>query len=236
MTYHFLVLDRKDVTVNQKGKEAEIQKWEAEVRKTLASKKAGAPKLSKQEEVLLQVQLTKEIGIRTEVESLKRQLSEGLQVVHSLVDTRLEVFQQYISQIFSLLLACAMGRPAELLETDPFDAIIVSLLVKRVLLRAYLRSSKEIRKLLRRKIRIPNPLDRHRYTPCHQFDFCSGEPSGRDAGAYVHFTFPSFVLEANFDCRACVESALSMLHSCGEKPNKPLYILIHSSIAISSST
>ena len=124
----YLVLDRNDSKGIQKGKEAEIQKWEAEVRKNLANKKAGAPKLSKQEEALLQAQLEKERGIRNEVESLKHQLSEGLQIVHSLVDTQLEAFQSYISPVSGLLLDCALGRPAELLGTAPFDAFVVSMI------------------------------------------------------------------------------------------------------------
>ena len=119
------MLGQKDEKGIQKGKNADIEKWEAEVRKNLANKKAGASKLSKQEEALLQAQLEKEKGIRMEVESHRIRLSEGLQVVHSLVDTQLEAFQTYISPISGLLLDCVLGRPAEILGTAPFDAIIV---------------------------------------------------------------------------------------------------------------
>lgn len=59
---------------------------------------------------------------------LKYRLLEGLQVVQSLVDTHLEAFQGYIARATGLLLACAVGRAAELLDTAPFDAFIVSLM------------------------------------------------------------------------------------------------------------
>jgi hypothetical protein len=194
----------------------------------LASKKAGAPKLSKQEETLLQAQLAKEKVVRSEVESLKRRLSEGLQIVHSLVETQLEVFQHYISRLIALLLPCALGRPAELLGTAPFDAIIVSLQYRFLILIYVLILSKESRDLLRREVHIHKSLGRHCYPPCHQLDFCSGRPSDRAAGAYVNL-IKSFICiwNAKHACRAYTKSSLSMLHSCGAEPIESCYILIH---------
>jgi hypothetical protein len=121
-----VVLPRKESNVNQKGKEAEIQKWEAEVRQSLINKKAGGPKLTKQEEAMLQAQLAKEKAIRSEIDAMRLRLCEGLDVVRSLVDTRLEAFQRYISPITSLFLACALDKPAQLVGDALFDAFIVS--------------------------------------------------------------------------------------------------------------
>lgn len=120
-------MNRKEPIAPQKGKEAEIQKWEAEVRQSLANKKAGGPKLSKQDEAALQAQLVKEKGIRAAVDALKLRLCEGLDIVESLVDTQLEAFQGYISPITSLLLSCALGKPAELVDDALFNTFIVSL-------------------------------------------------------------------------------------------------------------
>lgn len=120
------MLNRKEAAFDKKGKEAEIQKWEAEVRQTLANKKTGANKLSKEEEALVRSQLAKEKDIRQEVDALRLRLAEGLQVVHSLVDIQLEAFQHYISRLTTLLLSTAVGRPSELLGDAPFDAFLVS--------------------------------------------------------------------------------------------------------------
>lgn len=61
--HYFAVLSsKKNTTLDTKGKEAEITRWEAEVKKSLASKKAAASatiSLTKQEQTLVQMQLEK---------------------------------------------------------------------------------------------------------------------------------------------------------------------------------
>jgi hypothetical protein len=110
-----------------KGKDYEIAKWEAELRKSLASKKAsGTTTLTKQQHALVNTQLEKEAKIRQHVTGIKWNLERGLQFVRSLVATGVEEFRSYISPVASLLLEGALGRGSILVGRSAFDTYLVS--------------------------------------------------------------------------------------------------------------
>ncbi|TFK45118.1 armadillo-type protein [Crucibulum laeve] len=124
-TYVDVLTSTKGEVRAAKGKGAEIAKWEDDIRKSLANKKAaGSPVLTKQQQALVQVQLEKEAKIRESVSNLKHNLERGLQLVHSLVVANVEEFQVYISSIVSLLLDGALNRGAFLVGQSAFDTYL----------------------------------------------------------------------------------------------------------------
>ena len=124
------MLASKKPTTVQKGKDQDIQKWEAEVRKTLSNKKGtGEQSLSKQDEALVKAQLAKEASIRQTVNSSKQRILDGLELAQSLIAAQSDAFQSHISLVGSLLLACALGRPADLAGSMIYDTYIVNTLL-----------------------------------------------------------------------------------------------------------
>ncbi|KAF5363220.1 hypothetical protein D9758_008404 [Tetrapyrgos nigripes] len=119
-TYVDVLSSTKGDTTSKKGKDADIAKWEAELRKSLANKKASSgatATLTKQQQVLIQQQLAKESEVRQRVESVKNNLVRGLQLVSSLIDASVPEFRVYISSTVTLLLDGAL-RSGALLAGD----------------------------------------------------------------------------------------------------------------------
>ncbi|KIJ51382.1 hypothetical protein M422DRAFT_43931 [Sphaerobolus stellatus SS14] len=115
---------KKDVPI-EKGKDAELRKWEAELRKTLATKKpANAANLSKQDKALIEAQLAKESQIRARVETIKVNLQRGLQLICSIVEANPSEFQGFVGPITSLLLAGAMKHGVPLVGNDVFETYV----------------------------------------------------------------------------------------------------------------
>lgn len=118
----------------KKGKGYKDAQWEAEVRKSLASKKktTGPVTLSKQDRALVEAQLEKESGIRARVEVIKGRLERGLHLVHSLATARVEL-HAYISSIIELLLRAAFGpRAVALVGFTAFERYLVSFVCVRM--------------------------------------------------------------------------------------------------------
>ncbi|KAF9561868.1 ARM repeat-containing protein [Agrocybe pediades] len=107
-----------------KGKDYEIAKWEAEVRKSLAAKKAVPATLNRQQQALVQAQLEKEGNIRKHVQDIQARLVRGLELVKSLVASGVEEFQSYMSSIVSLLLKGALDRGSFLAGSAAFETYL----------------------------------------------------------------------------------------------------------------
>ena len=89
----------------KKGKGYKDAQWEAEVRKSLANKKASATStLSKQDQALVEAQLEKERQIRAQVNGVKARLVCGLELVHSLSAAGVSEMSSYLSSVASALL------------------------------------------------------------------------------------------------------------------------------------
>ena len=124
---HLIVLSSAKSDVGpKKGKDADIARWEADIRNSLASKKAAATtELSKQDQALVEVQLEKEDAVRQRIAHLKFSLLRGLQFVRSLVFSNVQEFRLYISAVASLLLDGAMGKSSVLVGHDAVQAYLV---------------------------------------------------------------------------------------------------------------
>lgn len=112
----------------KKGKDADIARWEAELRKSLANKKgAASAALSKQAQALVQAQLDKEAIIRQRVATIKLNLRRGLSYVQSLSAIDVPELRMHVSFIVSLLLEGAMGRGSRLVGSQALEAYLVGL-------------------------------------------------------------------------------------------------------------
>ncbi|KAG1731829.1 armadillo-type protein [Suillus paluster] len=124
-TYVDVLSSQKSEEGPKKGKDADIARWEAELRKSLANKKGAAPAtLSKQAQALVQAQLDKEAIVRQRVTTIKLNLQRGLSFVQSLASINVPELRMYVSVILSLLLEGAMGQGTRLVGSQAFEAYL----------------------------------------------------------------------------------------------------------------
>lgn len=108
------MLASKKPTVIAKGKNQDIEKWEAELRKSIATKKASAnTTLSKQDRALVDAQLKVESETRKKVLRIKAEAERGFGLIRSAVNSRVVQFEQHASALLTLLLggALRLGTP-----------------------------------------------------------------------------------------------------------------------------
>lgn len=109
-----------------KGKDAELQKWEAEVRKSLATKKK--PALSKQDQALVQAQLEKESQVRKRINAIQERLRRGLRIIKHLVAGNVMGFSAWVSVVAELLIeGGSLEKGKVLVGEEGFDTYLVSL-------------------------------------------------------------------------------------------------------------
>ncbi|KAG8759295.1 translational activator of GCN4, partial [Ceratobasidium sp. 428] len=120
-----VLASKKGPVLNNKSKDADIEKWEAELRKTLESKK-GAPvkALSKQDQALVNAQLEKEDVIRTSIEHTKNEMTSGLAMVKSVVAAGVEELSVHVAPIAKLLLDGALKKGSILVGPKAFDTYL----------------------------------------------------------------------------------------------------------------
>jgi hypothetical protein len=128
----------KDEVKNNKGKDYEISKWEEEIRKSLANKKAAGPvTLTKQQQALVNTQLEKEAKVRQHVAGVKVNLHRGLEFVRSLVASGVDDFRSYITSVATLLLNGALGRGSILVGENAFNTYLVSGVLSTLLVECF---------------------------------------------------------------------------------------------------
>ncbi|KAK0468862.1 armadillo-type protein [Armillaria novae-zelandiae] len=119
-TYVDVLASSGKTTETRKGKDADIAKWEADLRKSLANKKTVTPTLTKQQQALVNAQLEKESAVRRRVESVKANLERGLHFVRSLVRAGVPQFSAFISSVVTLLLDGAGSRLVGQITVDVY--------------------------------------------------------------------------------------------------------------------
>lgn len=118
--------NKKGPILNNKSKDADIEKWEAELRKTLESKKgAPAKALSKQDQAAVNAQLEKEDTVRSNVTRVKNEMTRGLAMIKSVVAAGVPELSVHIAGIAKLLLEGALKKGSVLVGTDAFDTYLV---------------------------------------------------------------------------------------------------------------
>jgi len=119
---------KKDVPV-EKGKDAALRKWDAELRQSLATKKpANANNLSKQDKALVDAQLAKEAQVRARVEQIKNSLERGLHLIRSIIKANPSEFQAFVEPVTTLLLSSAIRHGSMLVGNNVFETYVVGTL------------------------------------------------------------------------------------------------------------
>ncbi|QRV98281.1 translational activator gcn1 [Ceratobasidium sp. AG-Ba] len=123
--FNDVLASKKGPVLNNKSKDADIEKWEAELRKTLESKKGGPAKaLSKQDQALVNAQLEKEATIRSNVERVKFEMTSGLAMIKSLVAANVEELSVHVAPIAKLLLDGALKKGSVLVGPNAFETYL----------------------------------------------------------------------------------------------------------------
>ncbi|EJT96915.1 ARM repeat-containing protein [Dacryopinax primogenitus] len=116
---------KKPVVADKNRKDYAIEKWEQELRQSVAAKKAGKTvTLSKQDQALVDAQLAKESEIRNSINRLQRQAERGLALVRSLVQGDNETFHQQLYSVVNLLLAGVLSHGSALAGSAAFDTYL----------------------------------------------------------------------------------------------------------------
>jgi hypothetical protein len=121
-----VLASNRDTSKVVKGKDAQMAKWDEEVRKSLASKKGNAPALTKQQQALVTMQLEKERQVRERVIGIKAQVDRGLALVKSVVNASVEEFPPYIAPITKLMLDGVLRNGKALVGQEAFNVYLVS--------------------------------------------------------------------------------------------------------------
>lgn len=105
--------------MNKNSKTYAQDKWDQEVRESIAKKKAGSSggALSKQDQALVNAQVAKETTTRAQISEVQREFLQGLEVFRALLNGRTEVFDNHLEQILAVVIASAVG-PAAFLVGD----------------------------------------------------------------------------------------------------------------------
>ncbi|EEB98078.1 hypothetical protein MPER_02478 [Moniliophthora perniciosa FA553] len=128
-TYVDVLSNTKGDVQPKKGKGAEIAQWEADLRKSLANKKAAnTVTLTKQQQSLVNAQLAKEAEVRKRVASIKANLDRGLRLVGSLINASVPEFRVYISTVVTLLLEGALEKGSLLAGEMALETYLVRIL------------------------------------------------------------------------------------------------------------
>lgn len=128
LTFSVTVLaSKKGVTTGvEKGKDADINKWEAELRKSLAHKKPAQPTLTKQEKALVDAQLTKEEATRNQLRILQQRLQDGLSMIHSLLASQTVGYFSHLPSLASLLMEGILKYGTPFIGSDGISTYFVS--------------------------------------------------------------------------------------------------------------
>ena len=96
---------KKDVVENKNRKDYATEKWEQEVRESLAKKKTtSTANLSKADKAAVQAQLAKEAAVRQQIVVVQAKLRRGVELVSSLVNSNAEAMERYVGELAKLLL------------------------------------------------------------------------------------------------------------------------------------
>lgn len=121
-----LASKKANVTLTEKGKDADIKKWEADLRKTLAQKGSAQPTLTKQEKALVDAQLEKEELSRNQLRVLQRRLKDGLSMIQSLLESHTETSLAHLPWLASLLMEGVIKFGMPLVGSDGISTYFVS--------------------------------------------------------------------------------------------------------------
>ncbi|KDN49927.1 ARM repeat-containing protein [Tilletiaria anomala UBC 951] len=106
------------------SRDSKVDKWEAELRQSLEQKKKAAKRFSKEEQALIDTQLTKESETRNKVENVRSILLRSLHTLQALMDGRTEETESYILGLVKQSIALArLPQVHQLAPLLPFEML-----------------------------------------------------------------------------------------------------------------
>ncbi|KZO93854.1 ARM repeat-containing protein [Calocera viscosa TUFC12733] len=121
-----VLASKKPAVADKNRKEYAIEKWEQELRQSVAAKKTAGKTvtLSKQDQALVDAQLAKESEIRKKINHLQRQADRGLALIRSLVQGDNEAFHHRLYHVLSLLLSGVLSYGSALVGPEAFETYL----------------------------------------------------------------------------------------------------------------
>lgn len=126
-----MLAQKKDGTPENKNrKDYATEKWEQEVRESLAKKRAATAgvKLSKQDQALVSAQLTKEATTRQQIRQVQGSLNRGIALVSALTKAGNVEVERFAGGMAAALLSSVFAAGSFLVEGRAFDVFTVSLI------------------------------------------------------------------------------------------------------------
>lgn len=119
---------KKESTINKNSKNYAQEKWDQEVRESIAKKKAAASNggLSKQDQALFDAQLRKESETRAKINATKATLLQGLRLIDALLQARTSTFDAHLAAVIELVLSQAIG-PSSFLVSEAASQLYINL-------------------------------------------------------------------------------------------------------------
>jgi urease gamma subunit len=119
---------KKDSAENKNRRDYATEKWEAEVRASLAQKRAATgAKLSKADQAAVDAQRAKEAIIRGQIAAVQARMKRGLEIIAALVASNAERVKAEVGMLAKVLLATGFGVGSFLLDVRVFEVFLVSM-------------------------------------------------------------------------------------------------------------
>ena len=120
---------KKDGSENKNRKDYATDKWEQEIRETVAKKRASTTgaNLSKADKALVSAQLAKEAETRKAIVATQGRLQEGVELIASLVASNTEAMRRCVGEMAALLLGTVFGPGSFFMDYRAFEVLLVSL-------------------------------------------------------------------------------------------------------------
>ncbi|WWD15877.1 hypothetical protein CI109_100301 [Kwoniella shandongensis] len=124
--YVDVLTTKKEAVENKNRKDYATEKWEQEIRESLAKKKAANPnaKLSKQDQALVNAQLAKEAEVRAQIVKVQGQLRRGIELVAALTAASSAEVEKHVGTMAKALLDSVFGPGSFLVSTRAFDVFV----------------------------------------------------------------------------------------------------------------
>lgn len=118
---------KKDNNENKNSKNYATEKWEQEIRDSIAAKKTASStvKLSKADQALVAAQKTKEAETRKTIVTTQARLVRGVELIKCLVASNSEAVKRHLRVMAECMLASVFSRGTFLVDKSVFAVFLV---------------------------------------------------------------------------------------------------------------
>lgn len=132
-TYVDVLAPKKDAVENKNRKDYATEKWEQEVRESIAKKKTTSmASLSKADKAAVSAQLAKEAAVRDRIVVVQAKLRRGIELVSSVINSNAEAMERHAGELARMMLASVFAAGSFLVTERAFQVFLVSLRQSRM--------------------------------------------------------------------------------------------------------